>query len=135
MPNLTFYSDRRLEKLLAKHGPKASGNKRNTADKINYMVNAYDYILSEERNAIDLTGNEWGLLFAATSNYTFSMENGGPIETDFDACLSCLDIFFADKVDLNNVKSELLIKLKSYSIARKLALVWKIVSLRGNSIN
>ena len=137
MPNLTFFADDRLEKLLAHHGPQQDGSKRKTAGKLGYIVRAYDAILRDEKKRMSLAHGEWSVLLECCWSHSFSMEDGGAMEQDLDACQACVEDTLDSELtteDGGSHRRALLEKMKAFGASQHIALAWMVIrerKLRG----
>lgn len=132
----TTYINPRLAGLLDEHGPQDDGA-RGLADKLNYILPAWDKILREEKarwRAL-LTREEWLVCQSCTLSHAFAMEMGGPLDLDLSgAVLACVADTLDSELAMDDAakwRASTIAKLQGATLAAQLALVWMLVRERN----
>ena len=129
----SIYLSERMTNLLAAHGPQPECSQRNVAEKLGYIVRAYDAILRDEKKRIGLAPGEWAVLLECCWSHSFSMEDGGAMEQDLDACLACAEDTLDSELttpDGGLHRRALVEKLRGFSVAQHIALAWMVIRER-----
>lgn len=132
----TTYINDRLAGLLEEHGPDAGGDRRQLAEKLNYLVAAWDAIMRDEkaRWKEHLSRDEWEVVLQCCWSHAFAMEQGGPYEADLSgAILACVQDALPSEITLDGADALLAstaTKLRDASAAAQFALAWMVIRER-----
>lgn len=132
----TTYINDRLANLLAEHGPTDDGA-RGLADKLNYIIPAWDKVLREEkaRWTALLTREEWSVVLQCTLSHAFAMDTGAPFDLDLSgAILACVEDTQDSEIMMDDAatwRASTITKLRGATLAAQLALVWMVIRERA----
>lgn len=130
------YLTERIASLLDAHGPDADeDSSRGLAEKLKYIVPAWDAVLRDEKRRWRelLKDEDWFVLLSCTLSHAFAMEVGGPPETDLGAILACVEDTLDSELAMDDPakwRKSALSKLAGVTHAQDLALVWMLVRER-----
>lgn len=134
----TTYINDRLANLLDEHGPHllSDDGKRQLAEKLNYLVAAWDAILRDEKarwKAL-LSRDEWEVVLQCCWSHAFAMEQGGPYEADLSgAILACVQDTLPSDITLDGADvllASTAAKLRDATVAAQFALAWMVIRER-----
>lgn len=128
----TTYINERLAGLLDEHGPETGDGTRGLAEKLGYILPAWDAVLREEKarwRAL-LAREEWESILQACWSHAFAMETGGAYDLDLSgAILACVEDSLPGELATGNPDA-LKAKLRGASAAAQLALAWMVIRER-----
>ena len=135
---INTYITPQLANLLDEHGPDG-GDENNLAEKLGYLVPAFDGILRDEKKRWTklLSRDEWEVAQVAMWSHAWSMETGGAWELDARDCIlanlrdmDAQELEAAGIGDPEAVRASLAAKLQGATTAAQIALAWMLIRER-----
>lgn len=133
------YITPQLANLLDEHGPDGGDDVNNLAEKLAYLVPAFDGILRDEKKRWTklLSRDEWQAAQFAMWSHAWSMETGGAWELDARDCVlanvrdvDAQELEMAGIADPEAVRSSLAAKLHGATTAAQIAIAWMLIRER-----
>ena len=136
---INTYITPQLANLLDEHGPDGGDDVNNLAEKLAYLVPAFDGILRDEKKRWTklLTRDEWMAAQVAMCSHAWSMEMGGAWELDARDCVQhnlrdvdAADLEAAGIADPESARASLSAKLQGATTAAQISIAWMLIRER-----
>ena len=133
------YITPQLAHLLDEHGPDGGDDVNNLAEKLAYIVPAFDGILRDEKKRWTklLSRDEWQAAQVAMWSHAWSMETGRAWELDARDCIlanvrdvDAQELEAAGTCETDDVRASLTTKLQDATTAAQIALAWMLIRER-----